>query len=229
MIYYETINGLQNKSWRKRLAIQRTHLIWSEFHVMQFHYFLFCFKNDSQHASKLIASRKSRNIADYNFYSNLISLLTCSVVLSLCSVLLMQAIAATTNLAPSTSSVIKNERYKKAVSVSQSPITYVKHLVEPGPDSKIIRPKRNKAKKVDKQKSLMSNHELLSSLGLGKLPSPSNHHRKRLATQSRHVGRPDDSKVFIVKLPPSPHYFSSSVNNPNSIDDRSKKVRWEVA
>lgn len=150
--------------------------------------------------------------------------------------LLVQAIATSpsTNSASSTSSVIKSERNKKAVNVSQSPITYVRHLAEPGPDAKIVRPKRNKAKKADKQKSLMSNHELLSSLGIGKLPSPSNHHRKRLATQSRHVGRPDDSRVFIVKLPPNPYYYSQagtyqSVNDPNSIDDKSKKVSRGVA
>lgn len=140
--------------------------------------------------------------------------------------MVMQSIAAT-----STSSVINSERNKKAVNVSQSPITYVQHLVEPGPDSRIIRPKRYKGKKTDKQKNVMSNHELLSSLGLSKLPSPSNHHRKRLATQSRHVGRPDDSRVFIVKLPPNPYYYSHSssykspVNEPNSIDDKSRKVR----
>lgn len=145
---------------------------------------------------------------------------------SISSVLLVQSIAGTS--AATTSSVINSDRNKKAVNVSQSPITYVQHLVEP--DSKIIRPKRTKGKKNEKQKNLMSNHELLSSLGLGKLPSPSNHHRKRLATQSRHVGRPDDSRVFIVKLPPNTHYYSHSssfkspVNDPNSIDDKSKKV-----
>lgn len=138
----------------------------------------------------------------------------------------MQSIAGTS--AATTSSVINSDRNKKAVNVSQSPITYVQHLVEP--DSKIIRPKRTKGKKNEKQKNLMSNHELLSSLGLGKLPSPSNHHRKRLATQSRHVGRPDDSRVFIVKLPPNPYYYSHSssykspVNDPNSIDDKRQKV-----
>lgn len=147
--------------------------------------------------------------------------------------LFFHAIAAsalpTTNLAPS--SVIKIERNKKAVSVSQSPITYVQRLVEPGPEEKIARPKRNKGKKANKQQSLMSNHELLNSLGLGKLPSPSNHHRKRLATQSRHVGRPDDSRVFIVKLPPNPYYYSqtSTFKGPgsdaNSIDDKSKNVK----
>lgn len=150
----------------------------------------------------------------------------------------MLAAVPASKLASSTSAqaVINSERNKKAVNVSQSPITYVQRLVEPGHDAKIVRPKRNKAKKSDKQKSLMSNHELLSSLGLGKLPSPANHHRKRLATlQSRHVGRPDDSRVFIVKLPPNPHYYSHSssfnpsVNDPNSIDDKSKKVRIEVA
>lgn len=144
----------------------------------------------------------------------------------------MQSIVAIS--ATSTSSVINSERNKKAVNVSQSPITYVQHLVEPAFDSKIIRPKRTKVgtkdKKTDKQKSFLSNHELLSSLGLGKLPSPSNHHRKRLATQSRHVGRPDDSRVFIVKLPPNPYYYShtssfkSPVNELNSIDGKSKKV-----
>lgn len=141
----------------------------------------------------------------------------------------MQSVVAISTI--STSSVINSERNKKAVNVSQSPITYVQHLVEPALDMKIVRPKRTKAetkgKKSDKQK--MSNHELLSSLGLGKLPSPSNHHRKRLATQSRHVGRPDDSRVFIVKLPPNPYYYShtsfkSPVNEPNSIDGKSKKV-----
>lgn len=144
----------------------------------------------------------------------------------------MQAIAAdlaTNPAAASASPVINSEqRNKKAIRASQSPITYVQHLVEP--DSKIIRPKWNKAKKTDKKKNTMSNHELLTMLGLAKLPSPSNHHRKRLATQSRHVGRPDDSRVFIVKLPPNPYYYShstshkSAVNEPNSIDNKSKKV-----
>lgn len=146
--------------------------------------------------------------------------------------MLFQAIAAlpTTNPAAPASSVINSERNKKAVSVSHSPITYIQRLVEPGSDAKIIRPKRNKGKKADKQKSLMSNHDLLNSLGLGKLPSPSNHHRKRLATQSRHVGRPDDSRVFVVKLPPNPYYYSqnnyhSTANDLNGVEDKSKKVR----
>lgn len=144
---------------------------------------------------------------------------------------LVQAIVETVGTAvQSSSSIINSERIKKTVDVSQSPITYVQHLVQPATDSKVIRPKRNKGKKTDKQNAAMSNHELLSSLGLGKLPQPSNHHRKRLATQSRHVGRPDDSRVFIVKLPPNPYYYShstsfnSQVNDPNSIDDKSRKV-----
>lgn len=172
-------------------------------------------------ATKLITN-------SFAFYGNLIKKLTsfCSLF---SSVLLIQAIAAIPTTT-STASVIKNERNKKAVNVSQSPITYVQHLYEPGHEAKINRPKRNKGK-TDKHKNAMSNHELLNSLGLGKLPSPSNHHRKRLAsTQSRHVGRPDDSRVFIVKLPPNPYYYSHSssfnpaVNDPNSIDDKSKKV-----
>ena len=148
--------------------------------------------------------------------------------------LIFQAIAAlpTSNLAAPASSVINSVRNKKAVSVSHSPITYIQHLVAPGSEAKIVRPKRNKAKKTDKQKSLQSNHDLLNSLGLGKLPSPSNHHRKRLATQSRHVGRPDDSRVFIVKLPPNPYYYSqnshSTGNDINGVDDKSRKVIFFV-
>lgn len=172
-------------------------------------------------------------LSQFNFSINLFS--SSLSLPRVVSVLLVQAIAAVpmTNPAASTSSVINSERNKKAVRVSQSPITYVQHLIQPGTDSKIVRPKRNKAKKTEK-KTMMSNHDLLSSLGLGKLPSPSNHHRKRLATQSRHVGRPDDSRVFIVKLPPNPYYYShsnsfqSTVNEPNAIDDKSKKVKLHL-
>ncbi|CRK88534.1 CLUMA_CG002254, isoform A [Clunio marinus] len=149
--------------------------------------------------------------------------------------LLIQAIAAdpTSNSASTTSSIIKNERNKKAVNtVSESPIIYVRHLTEPGSGMKITRPKWNKGKKNDNKKNLMSNHELLNSLGIAKLQSPFNHHRKRLATQSRHVGRPDDSRVFIVKLPPNPYYYSHSdsggfkatANDPNSIEDKRHKI-----
>lgn len=158
--------------------------------------------------------------------------------------LLIHAIAAIPTLPvkeqKSTSSVINvvtagGDRSKKAVNVSQSPITYVQ-LVDPLPPrhgvtaNGGIQPKRTKGKKAEKEKhQLINNHELLNSLGLAKLPSPSNHHRKRLATQSRHVGRPDDSRVFIVKLPPNPHYYTSfkpSDNDFNAVDDKiSKKVR----
>jgi hypothetical protein len=134
---------------------------------------------------------------------------------------------------------------KASYNVSQSPITYVKRVEAAlQPEAKMSRSKiqlsqRTKAKKIDtikrtntKPKNMLSNHELLSSLGLGKLPSPSNHHRKRLAqTQSRHSARPDDSKIFVVKLPPSQHYYSysngkitASVNEPNAIEEQGKKV-----
>lgn len=53
---------------------------------------------------------------------------------------------------------------------------------------------------------------------------PNNNHKKRLAVESRHHGRPDDSQMFVIKLPPNPYYYSS-VNAINSIEDHSKKVR----
>jgi Domain of unknown function (DUF4786) len=156
------------------------------------------------------------------------------------SVLLMQAIAAspTASSASTTKSVISKDRNKKAVNVSESPIIYVQQFLEPGHDAKFTtftRPKRNRNKMTDKQfkKSVPTSHDLLNSLGLAKMPSTSNHHSKRLATQSRRVGRPDDSKIFVVKLPPNPYYytqtsnFHTGVNDPNSIHDMGKKVKIE--
>lgn len=38
---------------------------------------------------------------------------------------------------------------------------------------------------------------------------PPNHHRKRVASESRHHGvNSDDSHMFIIKLPPNPYYYS---------------------
>lgn len=45
--------------------------------------------------------------------------------------------------------------------------------------------------------------------------APNSHHRKRLAVESRHHTRSDDSHMFIIKLPPNPHYYAN--NQPNSI------------
>lgn len=167
----------------------------------------------------------------------------------------------TASAASSTSLKGNEQRNKKAFNVSQSPITYVKRLenFSHHPEAKMViaRPQqkqqqRLKGKKildnnkpsassssaaatvVSGRKSIKSNHELLSSLGLSKLPSPSNPHRKRLATQSRHVGRPDDSKIFVVKLPPNPYYYSHvgnkivGVNEPNAIEEMGKKVRKKL-
>lgn len=147
---------------------------------------------------------------------------------------------------PSTSLTGNEQRNKKAFNVSQSPITYVKRLENFAhqPEAKVVSNKRSKGKKtLDNKpmasssaavKSKFSNHDLLTSLGLSKLPSPSNHHRKRLATQSRHVGRPDDSKIYIVKLPPNQNYYSLAgnkivgVNEPNAIAEKSSKVRRRI-
>jgi len=156
----------------------------------------------------------------------------------MCSVLLIHAIAiAATSSAmqqQSTAAAVINNGQRSRKAVSQSPITYVQLFdSDNGGKSAITRPKRTKSKKNDKPKNQMTNHELLTSLGLGKLQTPSNPHRKRLATQSRHVGRPDDSRVFIVKLPPNPYYYDApsnsyksqpSANELNSIDDKNKKV-----
>lgn len=64
-------------------------------------------------------------------------------------------------------------------------------------------------------------------LGLSKLQVPPAHNRKRLAVESRHHSRPDDSHMFVIKLPPNPYYYGNAkpaINNKNSIDDASRKV-----
>ncbi|XP_055584997.1 protein unc-80 homolog [Uranotaenia lowii] len=74
-------------------------------------------------------------------------------------------------------------------------------------------------------KEPQSNPELFSKLGLSKLHVSSNHHKKRLAVESRHHGRPDDSHMFVIKLPPNPYYYTNNgpVPAPNAIDDVGKK------
>ncbi|KAF5270192.1 hypothetical protein FQR65_LT05672 [Abscondita terminalis] len=52
--------------------------------------------------------------------------------------------------------------------------------------------------------------------------APNSHHRKRLAVESRHHSRSDDSHMFIVKLPPNPYYYTH--NAPNAVVESSKKL-----
>lgn len=51
------------------------------------------------------------------------------------------------------------------------------------------------------------NHNLLKSIGLQKVRMPTSHYRKRLAVDARHYSRSDDSHMFVIKLPPNPHYY----------------------
>ncbi|KAF5287487.1 hypothetical protein FQA39_LY04115 [Lamprigera yunnana] len=68
----------------------------------------------------------------------------------------------------------------------------------------------------------VKNHDMLTKLGLARVRSPNSHHRKRLAIESRHHSRSDDSHMFIVKLPPNPYYYTHNV--PNAVAGPSKKV-----
>uniref|UniRef100_A0A182F968 Uncharacterized protein n=2 Tax=Anopheles albimanus TaxID=7167 RepID=A0A182F968_ANOAL len=70
----------------------------------------------------------------------------------------------------------------------------------------------------------LSNAELFSKLGLGRVRPSTNHHRKRLAEESRHHGRPDDSHMYVIKLPPNPYYYAHNVAPQNSIADVGKQV-----
>ncbi|XP_018566163.1 uncharacterized protein LOC108907117, partial [Anoplophora glabripennis] len=55
------------------------------------------------------------------------------------------------------------------------------------------------------------NHDLLTKIGMQKIRGPNTHHRKRLAVESRHHSRSDDSHMFIIKLPPNPHYYGHNI------------------
>lgn len=65
------------------------------------------------------------------------------------------------------------------------------------------------------------------SLGLSKVKPLPGHHRKRLAIESsRHHSRPDDSHMFIIKLPPNPYYYANTntAYHDNGIEDKHQKV-----
>lgn len=75
---------------------------------------------------------------------------------------------------------------------------------------------------AESKSSTSKNHELLSKIGFSRVRAPNSHHRKRLAVESRHHSRSDDSHMFIIKLPPNQHYYVH--NKPNTYSDSSKKI-----
>lgn len=74
-----------------------------------------------------------------------------------------------------------------------------------------------------KPTSAAKTHEFLQKLGLQKIRGPVSHHRKRLAEESRHHTRSDDSHMFIIKLPANPHYYAHNI--PNSVEDIHSKSK----
>lgn len=84
------------------------------------------------------------------------------------------------------------------------------------PEETVSSEMTKKRSQGDNRKSIkrgkLSNKDLLHHLGMVKLKSPAiNHHRKRLASQSRKThGHKNggDSKMFVIKLPPNPYYYA---------------------
>ncbi|XP_053681104.1 uncharacterized protein LOC128731966 [Anopheles nili] len=70
----------------------------------------------------------------------------------------------------------------------------------------------------------LSNAELFGKLGLGKIRPATNHHKKRLAEESRHYGRPDDSHMYVIKLPPNPYYYTHNAPQNSISSDVGKQV-----
>lgn len=115
---------------------------------------------------------------------------------------------------------------------------YNKPLAKARDDKELLQHKKGKVKHHHSEKSAgkslevmpkkepLNNPALLSKLGLGKLHVSSSHQKKRLAVESRHHGRPDDSHMFVIKLPPNPYYYTNNgpVPAPNAIEDVGKKV-----
>ncbi|XP_037943496.1 uncharacterized protein LOC119676328 [Teleopsis dalmanni] len=71
------------------------------------------------------------------------------------------------------------------------------------------KPPRTKKLKSATKSSHSMNKKLLSKLGFTKVKAPNSHNRKRLAIESRRHASPDDSHMFIIKLPPNLYYYSS--------------------
>uniref|UniRef100_A0A182N431 Uncharacterized protein n=1 Tax=Anopheles dirus TaxID=7168 RepID=A0A182N431_9DIPT len=115
-----------------------------------------------------------------------------------------------------------------------TPITYIKTLAAVDASSNALdaHPPHGHHKNANRfaPKSLdvspkkdLSNAELFGKLGLGKVRPATNHHKKRLAEESRHYGRPDDSHMYVIKLPPNPYYYTNNAPQ-NSIADVGKQV-----
>lgn len=71
-------------------------------------------------------------------------------------------------------------------------------------------------------KSSAKNHDLLTKIGFSRVRAPNSHHRKRLAVESRHHARSDDSHMFVIKLPPNQHYYAHT--RPNTLDNTGRKI-----
>ncbi|XP_073820053.1 uncharacterized protein [Musca autumnalis] len=90
---------------------------------------------------------------------------------------------------------------------------------------------KSKGKKVKGmgKNSHSLNKKLLNKLGFTKVKAPNSHNRKRLAIESRRHASPDDSHMFIIKLPPNMYYYtnpkessgSSSSGSPNALQSSS--------
>ncbi|XP_061399166.1 uncharacterized protein LOC133334867, partial [Musca vetustissima] len=86
--------------------------------------------------------------------------------------------------------------------------------------------KGKKVKGLGGKNSHSLNKKLLNKLGFTKVKAPNSHNRKRLAVESRRHASPDDSHMFIIKLPPNMYYYanpkpSSGSGSPNALPSSS--------
>lgn len=61
-------------------------------------------------------------------------------------------------------------------------------------------------------------------MGFMKVKAPNSHNRKRLAVESRRHASRDDSHMFIIKLPPNLHYYTS----PNGVQQEQQPHQMAI-
>ena len=78
---------------------------------------------------------------------------------------------------------------------------------------------------VSHGQSSVSNHKILTNIGMQKVNLSPNYYKKRLAEESRHHSATGDSRIFVVKLPPNPYYYTPNSAARRHSDDRSQQFK----
>ncbi|XP_036323530.1 uncharacterized protein LOC118737246 [Rhagoletis pomonella] len=115
-------------------------------------------------------------------------------------------------------SIMQRENYKKIQKKGSSHRYEHEPIERHFPTDTIERRNFDTYKPLTKNSHTL-NKKMLNKLGFIKVKAPNSHHRKRLAVESRRHTSPDDSHMFIIKLPPNFVYYTNPKAEANSISD----------